>query len=497
MSDSRSAAADPEALAALAERALETGEEERAIPLLRAAAERHRSALLWQWTGLLERANDEHERALHAFGEAARLAPDDAKIAQSCAQTAMEAGLSAVDLFERAFRLAPQSGAVLIGLIAARVAAGDGGQAASDLAMILDRQPLWTDGHEQYAQLVSTLGEADRVTETLERAIARMPAEASLWETLLRVQLRRADYAGLDTILARARSAGADSRDFAFFEAIHAAEVEEALFPPALFDEAPREFEPLLALWRTRHLLRVGAVDAALPIIDQGLAGVHAAELWPYASTAWRLAGDPRWQWLEGDPRLVRTVDLAASLPPLGQLADTLRSLHVARGEYLDQSVRGGTQTDGPLLSRIDPVIRQLRRAIVDAVRAYVADLPPIDPSHPLLRHRRDRRIRFAGSWSVRLRSGGRHSNHVHPAGWISSALYVALPERRTGEPADAGWLTLGQPDAGLGLDVPPNRKIEPLAGRLVLFPSWMWHGTLPFAQGERLTVAFDVSPPL
>jgi len=85
VSDSRSAAADPEALAALAERALETAEEERAIPLLRAAAERHRSALLWQWTGLLERAIDEHERAVHAFGEAARLAPDDAKIAQSCA----------------------------------------------------------------------------------------------------------------------------------------------------------------------------------------------------------------------------------------------------------------------------------------------------------------------------------------------------------------------------------------------------------------------------
>ena len=37
---------------------------------------------------------------------------------------------------------------------------------------------------------------------------------------------------------------------------------------------------------------------------------------------------------------------------------------------------------------------------------------------------------------------------------------------------------------------------IEPKPGRLVLFPSTMWHGTEPFAAGERLTVAFDVARP-
>ena len=31
---------------------------------------------------------------------------------------------------------------------------------------------------------------------------------------------------------------------------------------------------------------------------------------------------------------------------------------------------------------------------------------PPADPQHPLLAPRRDRRARFAGSWSVRLRGG-------------------------------------------------------------------------------------------
>jgi hypothetical protein len=105
--------------------------------------------------------------------------------------------------------------------------------------------------------------------------------------------------------------------------------------------------------------------------------------------------------------------------------------------------------------------------------------------------------VRFSGSWSVRLLSGGRHVSHVHPQGWFSSALYVALPPLEDRGPEPAGWLTLGEPSNDLELDLPPFRLIEPKPGRLALFPSTMWHGTKPFAEGERLTVAFDVATPL
>ena len=113
---------------------------------------------------------------------------------------------------------------------------------------------------------------------------------------------------------------------------------------------------------------------------------------------------------------------------------------------------------------------------------------------HPLLREPRTP-IRFSGSWSVRLSGAGYHINHVHPAGWISSAFYVALPEAHMGGAEHAGWLSLGEVTE-LGLDLPPIRLVEPKPGRLVLFPSTMWHGTRPFAAGERLTVAFDVARP-
>ena len=74
--------ADVDSLAGLAEQAIASGDEGRAIPIVRAGAEHHRSALLWQWTGLLQRSLDDHEAALESFVEASRLAPGDVKIAQ-------------------------------------------------------------------------------------------------------------------------------------------------------------------------------------------------------------------------------------------------------------------------------------------------------------------------------------------------------------------------------------------------------------------------------
>jgi hypothetical protein len=107
--------------------------------------------------------------------------------------------------------------------------------------------------------------------------------------------------------------------------------------------------------------------------------------------------------------------------------------------------------------------------------------------------------MRFAGSWSVRLRSGGFHISHIHHSGWISSALYIALPDEVAALPDDTagpGALTFGVPDETLGLELTPRRIEPPRVGRLVIFPSYFWHGTLPFeSEQPRMTVAFDALP--
>lgn len=485
---------DSEALAELARLALDEGEEDRALPLLVRGTGTRSDARVWQWTGLLQRSVDAHDDALASFTQASRLAPADGGIAHGHARVALEAGCDAVALYEKALRLTPANGDLLIGLAAARFASGRGEEAAAELDAILVRAPAWVQGHRQLAQLYSVIGKRDRATSSIERALAAHPGQAELWRCLLDLRVASEEFETLSIDAERARIAG--HRFHIEYSAIAAAELGDNDRADALFEIASAAFGNSFAVWRIRHLLRTMQIDAALALIDREFLGEHAAAIWPYAAAAWRVAGDSRASWLADDPRLVTVVDLPAVLPQLDELADVLRSLHVASGEYLGQSVRGGTQTDGPLLSHIDPVIRSVRLAVEQAVRDHIAQLPPSDPAHPSLMPRRDRRIRFGGSWSVRLRGSGFHANHVHPQGWISSALYVALPPPAQCGAPDAGWLTLGEPQAILGLNLGPTRLIEPRPGRLVLFPSWMWHGTRPFGEGERLTLAFDVAPP-
>ena len=58
------------------------------------------------------------------------------------------------------------------------------------------------------------------------------------------------------------------------------------------------------------------------------------------------------------------------------------------------------------------------------------------------------------------------------------------------------GTYRLGIPPPELGLPLTAYRTIRPEPGRLAIFPSTTWHGTVPFDEGERLVVAFDVRRP-
>jgi hypothetical protein len=282
-----------------------------------------------------------------------------------------------------------------------------------------------------------------------------------------------------DTILAPIQAAlASETGDFATADRLYA----------ALATSRDRD----IAIGHVRHLLRCNRAGAALAQAGPWLSGPDAGHFWPYVGTAWRIEADPRHDWLF-DPDLVTTVDLLDE-NEAGRLADRLRTLHTHAAWPVGQSVRGGTQTDGPLFARVDPDIRALRARIAAAVSDHVHGLGPPVPGHPVRGHRPPG-VRFAGSWSVRLTGAGFHTHHVHPMGWLSSAFYVAVPEPADAGPPPAGWLALGMPPAELGIELEPMRLIAPRPGRLALFPSILWHGTLPIAGGERITVAFDVAP--
>jgi hypothetical protein len=171
-----------------------------------------------------------------------------------------------------------------------------------------------------------------------------------------------------------------------------------------------------------------------------------------------------------------------------------LDRIHPTTREYLAQSLRNGTQTPDRLFGAGHDLVERLQRRIREAIARYIADMKP-DDKHPLL-SRRARAFDYTGSWSSRLRDCGFHTNHVHPEGWISSCYYVALPPAVEDTKARQGWIKFGEPALDVTLKDPIRRAIQPKPGRLVLFPSYMWHGTVPFHDAHpRTTIAFDVVP--
>ena len=178
-------------------------------------------------------------------------------------------------------------------------------------------------------------------------------------------------------------------------------------------------------------------------------------------------------------------------------LACELRSLHSARQAPIDQTLRGGTQTLGDLFEQGHPLVNALKDRIAEAVDGYLAGLP-VEAPHPFL-GQRTAGWRFTDSWSSRLQQQGFHTDPVHPHGWISSVYYVTVPPGLASHPQHEDWLQFGRPDLplpGVDRDTLMQRRVAPQPGRLLLFPSMLWHGTVPFgAAAERLTIAFDVVP--
>jgi tetratricopeptide (TPR) repeat protein len=245
-------------------------------------------------------------------------------------------------------------------------------------------------------------------------------------------------------------------------------------------------------------LLRLGRSDEALcEIAPLRALQPFNGEWIAYESMALRQLGDPRYHELCDYDLMVRPFDVE---PPPGYrdigefnvaLRESLLRLHVLETHPLDQSLRGGSQTTRSLLTIDDPVIKQYLTALEAPIRAYIATMQK--PDHPWS-GRKSEKFKLSGCWSVKLKPNGYHINHLHPEGWISSAYYVSVPEvTRSGE-SHEGWIKFGEPRWPTpGCTV--EKIVQPREGRLVLFPSYMWHGTIPFSVGERITAPFDVVP--
>lgn len=383
------------------------------------------------------------------------------------------------------------------------IARGAFAEAEDALRDCLQLEPRLIDAHNHLAQLIwLRTGDISQATATLDRDLQTFASDDALWAAkaalLQGAGDARAAYACLSDRASRAQA------------------------PPMLLVRAglaALEFDPATALNLAERALRVVPGNAAARSIlaaaclgtgDARTALAHCDTLLARTpddqyliamqTTAWRLLGDERYARLCDYENLVMPLELAA--PPgwpdlasfFADLKVSLNRLHNPHGHpLLFQSLRHGTETTQELSRNSDAAIQALFGTFAAPIRRY---LERIGQGSDPLRRRNNGRWHFNGSWSVRLRSSGHHRNHVHPRGWISSACYIELPDIVSDTQSSAGILTFGDPGIATPSPLPAEYSVRPSVGMLVLFPSYFWHGTVPFFSDQpRLTVAFDAVP--
>lgn len=432
-----------------------------------------------RWYDAALAAEPRHPRALHGR-----------------ARVALERGeADALQRFDTALAVNPGDADLWLGKAQALDVAGDLAGARSIAEQVCAQAPGFLAALSFLSGLRLAGKESD-FTAPFRDAAARAPQDPNIAAT------HAETLAGLD-FAAEAADVAADARrrfpqekHFALLEAVHAGSAGDWERAEAIWSTLDHD-TPTRALHEARHRIRAGDTARAEALLDRALAGDRwSISAWALRGIVWRMTGDPREEWLHEQAGLVALRSLVGREGLVEDVVEELRALHAGSAMPLGQSLRGGTQTRGILFHRTEPLLAELHRAILDTLEVHREGLPPMDATHPLLRHR-ETPWQLAGSWSVRLAGGGAsggdyHTAHIHPQGIVSSALYLVVPEEAHGDD-QRGWLEVGRPPPDLHLDLPPLRSIEPQRGHLALFPSTLYHGTRPFGSAERMTVAFDV----
>jgi Flp pilus assembly protein TadD len=483
---------------------------------------------------------DDLERRAEAEVEARRLVAEEPRDSESWSLLAYVLGnqgrlLEAEQAYRRALELTPNYGLAHhnLGSVLMQME-----RAEEALATLERAQALGVPQFElrfTRARALTLLYRLDEAEQEYARAVAERPRHIDAQSNLARLRFMRADPFFTRSLEEALRAAPEDL-------ALHAALVQ-ILFRAGRYAEAERRVRdlikahgplPQLSAQLAYILLEQGqlkeAETAALEAMtanarDPGvvdvlvtvlLARARPEESLPFVlakraqeptvqnwiaheAVVARLMGRPQYHELADYQRFVRVYRLEpppgwASMQELNTaLLEVLARRHVFATHPLEQSLRHGSQTTRNLVADPDNVIQAALRSFQMALRAYVEELGT-HPAHPFMQRNPGAALITEG-WSVQLRRDGFHVNHVHPRGWISSAYYVSVPDEVKDTQLRSGWLKFGEPRYPVPT-VTPDFMVQPAAGKLVLFPSYLWHGTTAI-QGEtpRITMAFDALP--
>jgi uncharacterized protein (TIGR02466 family) len=154
-----------------------------------------------------------------------------------------------------------------------------------------------------------------------------------------------------------------------------------------------------------------------------------------------------------------------------------------------------GEQSSGNLFKRQEASFRAIGQLVEEAIERYrqtfAGEQCEFVTSFP-------KKTEFASSWYVRMQQGGHLTSHIHEDGWVSGALYLSLPKDKKHEYEGSIELSTHGDDYPKKHDNFPTKTVAPAVGDIVMFPSSVFHRTIPFTSDEeRICIAFDLKPAL
>ena len=379
------------------------------------------------------------DEAIPPLQQAVTLAPDEAEYHAGLARAhhALGAHGQAVTSMQRAVELAPESHSLWSDLGAMLQTDGRNEHARRAYHMALERNPRHNISRYNLATLAYREGDLSQAVEQLREVVNDNPGQPKLRTTLAGYLLESGSVA----------------------DALEHCE--------AALASNPRDLMAMTL--KSIALTRLGQLDAARALMDLDIL-LHS-----------------------------ETIAAPAGFADLDAFNSALET-HVTAHPTLEyerkaNATRGGRHTDNLMRDAERGPIEPLSRIFRRKVQRYLAKLPQ-DVDHPFLSQRP---MRFKiQTWAVVMDTQGHQLAHTHPDGWISGVYYVRIPPQITDDDSrHAGWIEFGRPLPELIADAKPDtRLICPSEGCLVLFPSYVYHRTLPFeSDRHRISIAFDAIP--
>jgi Flp pilus assembly protein TadD len=348
------------------------------------------------------------------------------------------------------------------------------------------------------ASFLIQTGESEKAINVLTEAISKLPPDARLYVMLANAyhQARRVDL--LHDVLQRAPAIPIDDRETTISRL-------ELLMKSRIADDEAQVATDTLALdpLNSHALMVLGTVSrnngrpqVVVPYCKAALERNpgHIRARYELAVAFAMLGHSEQARQLIDLDRFVKVVDLAP--PESYATAERFESALVSeiacnttlKADPVDNATKGGFQTSG-LPQPNDRAVRTVLDLIRSAVDRFEISLPE-GLKDPFVTERPNE-VRLH-AWAVVYPGDGRQMSHIHDDGWLSGVYYVTVPKPASGNPR-GGCLVLGslEPSAE-----PPwgTRDIRPVPGRLVLFPSYLPHATIPTkSTDQRICISFDV----